>query len=132
MYPPKPTKDPYELLNNLYFSLSRACSDHWSGEATVVPNGTGGYVATLQIARSLDDSSWEAASKYMRKYARASHWKVHELGRKQGFVELRLEHEVPKPKKKPHRGERPASRKSEECKPQDQGAQQTPPPSTTS
>ncbi len=98
----------------------------------MLPSEAGGFVATLQLSQPLSEASWEAASKYMRRYARESHWKVHELARRKGYVELHIEHSVPKPKKKLRRGGRPTSLRTEECTPQDQAAPRNLPPSTTS
>lgn len=100
----------------MWSSLVRAGGDHWTNEATIVPSGGGGgYMATLQVGVGMDDSSWTAASKYIRRYARASHWKVQSLARRRTHVEMVLEHAPPtkKAKKKRRPEQRPASQKTD-------------------
>lgn len=60
---------------------------------------------------------WELASRYMRSYARASHWKVTKLQKMKGYALLEMYFSPPK-KRKSRRGRdpRPASQKTEEQK----------------
>ena len=55
------------------------------------PEGVG-HVATLRTTAAISNESWEAASKYIRSYARASHWTVTGLKRQRGYVEMHLEY----------------------------------------
>lgn len=117
MFPPVPTKDPYTLLSNVWASLSRAASGHWSDQARVHPSDNGeGYVATMQTKMRIDNESWEKASKYITSYARASHWRVKGLKRKKGHVEMQLMYAPPRrPAEHKQRPEpRPFEKKTEE------------------
>jgi len=112
MYPPEPTKDPYQLLTNLWSSLRRACEDHWGSECTIDPAEGGGYKLTLRFAEAMTERGWELASRYVRSYSKASHWAVDKLTRRQTHMELIVEHSPPKPKKKWRREPDPAPQKT--------------------
>lgn len=110
MFPPEPTNNPYQLLGNLWASLKRAGNDpdggHWGEQAELEPDPTVGYRASLQFARPVDDTSWARLSKYIRSYAKASHWIVHSLVKRRTHVDMVIEYQPPAPKKpsrpKPH------------------------------
>jgi hypothetical protein len=125
MFPPEPTKSPQVLTQNLWGSLKRAADGHWGDEATVNPDGTG-FKITLRLAQKLEPPIWEIASKYIRRYARGSHWKVTKLAHRRGYIEMLAEYSPPKPKKKwnGHRLRRLpglGKKKTEAKTPQDQG-----------
>lgn len=96
----------------MWMSLRRASDNHWGDECTVDPAEGGGYKLTLRFAGPMTDRSWELASKYMRSYAKASHWSVQGLARRKTHMEMTVEHSPPKPKKKWHREPNPAPQKT--------------------
>lgn len=94
------------MLSNVWSSLKRAADGHWGDQATCDPDPAGGYKATLRLASKIKGPLWELASKYIRMYARKSHWKVSSLTHKRGYVELHLQYAPPKPRPNWHRGRR--------------------------
>lgn len=87
------------MLSNLWQSLTRASlvgeASHWADQATTAPREEGGIEATLSLASHISEEQWEFAAKYIRAYAKASHWKVTSLKRQRGFIALHLEHSPP-------------------------------------
>lgn len=82
----------------MWSSLSRAADGHWSDQARVEADVAGGYKATMQTKSAISDESWVHASKYIKRYARASHWRVSSIKRHKGYVEMQLEYAPPKPR----------------------------------
>lgn len=117
MYPPKPTKDPYTLVQNMWSSLRRASDLHWGEEATVDQDDTG-FKITFRLTSKIPADLWKMASKYMRGYAKRSNWTVAELSQNRGHVAMRIEYAPPKPhgegKAAPRRAPHPARQKSQE------------------
>ena len=123
MYPPTPTKDPYTLLSNIWSSLRRA-GPHWTDNATIRPDGDR-HKATIQLAEAMTPACWKAASNYIRRYARASHWSVSGLRQKRGYVEMELKYSPPVPKKpKAHSGQ--GQHREQQKNPQEAPADQAP------
>lgn len=74
MFPPTPTSDPYELLNNMWLSVQRG-GEAFAADAYVEPNEQG-YRAQLKLTYGLGDSVRKTLGEYMRSYARASGWQM--------------------------------------------------------
>ena len=67
-----------------------------------------GYKATLRTDKAMSDDAWACATKYIRTYAKASHWTVKSLTRKRGYIEMHLDYAPPKQ----HQEQRPAHQKT--------------------
>lgn len=98
MYPPKPTKDPYSLVQNMWGSLRRASDLHWGEEATV-DQIEDGFKITFRTASRIPKNLWKMARTYMKGYARKSHWKIDTLTQQRGHVAMTMHHSPPTPKK---------------------------------
>lgn len=85
MYPPKPSNNPLEWMNAMWQSLQRA-SDCFGGEAVARPEDDE-LVLDVRLTGALTKEMKEAASTYMKKYARACGWRVN-VAFKKGYVRL--------------------------------------------
>lgn len=107
MYPPKPTADPYTMVQNMWASLRRAAIGHWGEEATVDPSDTG-FKVTLRLKEKIPKEQWASAGRYIRGYAKASRWKVDNLSHQRGYIAFNVEYIPPIKKqqsKRPTRGQ---------------------------
>jgi hypothetical protein len=102
----------------MWFSLKRTAEGHWGEEATVYPDGKG-FKVTLQLTEKIEPGTWGIASKYMRRYARHSHWALTDMTRQHGRAVFHIEYSPPKPKRvwrgrmKRGRAHRPDAQKTE-------------------
>jgi hypothetical protein len=90
VFPPKPTPNYNELLNNLVQSVGRA-GPVFTGNATQAPDGEG-YRFTLQLLPGVISNTpvgervQKYLAQYMRAYARESGWRVKAVSFKRGYV----------------------------------------------
>ena len=88
----KPTTNPNELLNNLFFSVQRA-GPVFTGQGRAVLQDKG-YHVTLQLApHAFNDNDVgrkvrAALGSYIRSYLKESGWRVKHAGFKKGYFEL--------------------------------------------
>jgi len=120
VFPPVPTKNPQTLTQNMWGSLKRAADDHWGDNATINPDGVR-FKITLQVTQKINQPVWGITTKYIKRYARASNWKVYKLSHKKGYIEFYAEYSPPKTNKK-NLKTYPGRRGNEEQKHQDQPA----------
>ncbi len=52
----------------------------------------------MQTKGNIPAEAWEHAAKYIRHYARASHWKVTSLKKLKNHIEMTMEYSPPKPR----------------------------------
>ena len=78
MFPPTPTTNPHELLNNMWLSVSRA-GPAFTENAKVIPRD-GVFECVLYMAPGgITPNVKKHLTTYMRQYVRASGWRVKSL-----------------------------------------------------
>lgn len=72
MFPPTPTNNPQEWLQDLYSSLKRA-GDHFSDDAVLQQNGDE-TTLVLYLRDKLPDDGPRLLSRYIKEYSKAVGW----------------------------------------------------------
>ena len=86
MYPPKPSQNPQEWLNNLWASLQRG-GHHFGSEASLEQGSDGSIRLRSRMNERLPDTAKRAVTAYMKQYAKESGWRL-KVAFKKGYVEL--------------------------------------------
>lgn len=79
MFPPKPTANPNEMLNNMWSSVTRG-GEAFLEQGRIIPRDGDNIECVFYLAPGgVSKEAREPLKKYMRGYARASGWSMQSL-----------------------------------------------------
>jgi hypothetical protein len=90
MFPPKPTHNPQELLNNLWMSVQRA-GPVFTGDANIIPKGDKQSCSICLAPGTLMHEVKHALRRYIKAYAKDSGWYLSDIRFEKSYLAFSIE-----------------------------------------